>query len=359
MAKGGWDVTVVEKHSSPGGRARQLKAAGFKFDMGPSWYWMPDVFDEHFACFGKKVSDYYTLQRLDPSYKIYWRDGVMSIPANYNEIKTLFEKNEPGSGAKLDKFLHEAAYKYEVGIHKLVFKPGKSFTEFLDWKLIKGFFKLEVITSLEKHVHRLFKNAKLRQLLTFPVLFLGALPDDTPALYSLMNYADIKLGTWYPAGGMYSVVESMYALANELGVKFLFDQTISKINCRSNVAVSVTSYNPKNAGVLNEHSADVIIANADYHFVENELLPPALRSYSEKYWNKRVMAPGCLLYYVGLNKKLEGVSHHSLFFDADFEKHGIQIYSKPDWPDHPLFYVSATSVTDKTVAPQGCENLFF
>ncbi len=359
MAKAGWDVTVIEKHSLPGGRARQLKAAGFTFDMGPSWYWMPEVFENYFTCFGKKVADYYSLKRLDPSYRIYWQNEVMDVPANYYELQNLFGKIEPGSAKQLGEFLNEAAYKYQVGINRLVFKPGQSFTEFLDWKLIKGFFKLDVITSVEKHVHKHFKNPKLRQLLEFPVLFLGALPRNTPALYSLMNYADIKLGTWYPEGGFYSVVHGMYTLAKELGVKFLFDQTINKINCKSNVAISVASVAAKNNNEPNEYNADVIIANADYHFVENELLPQQLRSYSEKYWNKRVMAPGCLLYYVGLNKKLPGILHHSLFFDVDFEKHGEQIYTKQAWPDEPLFYVSATSVTDNTVAPEGCENLFF
>lgn len=358
MAKAGWDVTVIEKHSMPGGRARQLKEAGFTFDMGPSWYWMPDVFEKYFHFFGKKVSDYYSLQRLDPSYRIYRQNKIMDIPAGYAELKDLFEKTEPGSAKQLDKFLKEAAYKYDTGINKLVFKPGQSFTEFLDWKLIKGIFKLDVFTSIQKHVYKYFKNPELRQLLEFPVLFLGALPRNTPALYSLMNYADIKSGTWYPAGGMYSVVNGMYKLAKELGVKFLFDQTITKINCKSKKAVGVTSTGTKESGI-NEYNADVIIANADYHFVEKKLLPAELRSYSDEYWDKRVMAPSCLIYYVGLNKKLTGISHHSLFFDVDFEKHAEQIYTNPEWPDEPLFYVSATSVTDNSVVPEGCENLFF
>lgn len=282
----------------------------------------------------------------------------MDMPANYLELKSLFEKTEPGSGSRLDSFLEEAAYKYEIGIKKLVFKPGRSFGEFLDWKFLKGIFKLTVFTSFEKHVHKLFKDPALRQILEFPVLFLGALPRDTPALYSLMNYADIKLGTWYPTGGIYSVVDAMYRLAGEAGVKFLFDQTILKINCKNNVAVSVTS-SKNSGGEINDFRADVVVANADYHFVETNLLPASLRSYSDKYWNKRVMAPACLLYYVGLNKKLAGIEHHSLFFDAGFEKHGKEIYDTPKWPDEPLFYVCAPSVTDNSVAPAGCENLFF
>jgi phytoene desaturase len=356
MAKAGWDVTVLEKNSMPGGRARQLKADGFTFDMGPSWYWMPDVFEHFFNCFGKNVSDYYQLQRLDPSYRVYWPTGAMDIPADYTELKKLFEKVEPGSGEALDKFLAEAAYKYEVGINKLVYKPGQSLSEFVDMDLIKGVFKLDVFTSMKKHIGKYFKNWQLQQLLEFPVLFLGALPQDTPALYSLMNYADIKLGTWYPQGGMYSIVNGMYELAKELGVKFYFDHTVTQIQTDNNLAKKV-SVQTGNESILFE--ADVVIANADYHFTESKLLNENYKTYSEAYWDKRVMAPSSLLYYVGLNKKLKNVLHHSLFFDTSFEVHGKEIYTTPQWPTEPLFYVSVTSVTDETAAPQGCENLFF
>jgi len=352
MAKAGWDVTVLEKHDTPGGRARQLKADGFIFDMGPSWYWMPDVFERFFNCFGKKVEDCYELQRLDPSYRIYWKDGITNIPADYDQVKKLFESIETGSSAKLDRFMKEAAYKYEVGIHKLVHRPGQSYKEFLDIDLMKGVFKLDVFTSMKKHVARYFKDERLQQLMEFPVLFLGALAKDIPALYSLMNYADIKLGTWYPKGGMYMIVNAMYKLAKELGVKFLFDHNVIAINVEDGMARTVTT---KTANF----SFDAIIAGADYHFVETTLLPEKDRSYSEKYWNSRVMAPSCLIYYIGLNKKLDNILHHSLFFDTDFDLHGKEIYTTEQWPTEPLFYVSATSVTDDSTAPAGCENLFF
>ncbi len=351
LAKAGYQVTVLEKHHQPGGRARQLKANGFTFDMGPSWYWMPDVFERYFAQFGKQVSDYYLLERLDPSYKIYWQDGTTEIPASYNELKKLFENIELGSGAKLDNFLQEAAYKYNVGINKLVHKPGQSLTEFLDWDLVKGIFKLDVFNSIKSHVSKLFTNPKLRQLLEFPVLFLGALPENTPALYSLMNYADIKGGTWYPKGGMYSIVHGMYRLAVELGVEFRFNENVEEIVIENGVAKKVIS-------TANQYEADVVIGGADYHFIETQLLPKAYRSHTDKYWDSRVMAPSSILYYVGLNKKLANINHHSLFFDTDFAVHGKEIYESKQWPSNPLFYVSATSVTDDTVAPADSENLF-
>ncbi len=360
MAKAGWDVTLLEKQNSPGGRARQLIADGFTFDMGPSWYWMPEVFERFFGCFDKKTTDYYELKRLEPSYRVYWEDKPMDIPANYANLKQLFEEIETGAGEKLDKFLEEAAFKYDIGINKLVHKPGQSFAEFLDLGLIKGVFKLDVFTSMRKHIAKLFTNPKLKQLLEFPVLFLGALPQDTPALYSLMNYADIKLGTWYPTAGMYSVVDAIYKLNVELGVKFHFNHNVSAINIEAGIAKSVeakVSSNNQTTDVF--FDADVVIGGADYHFIETKLLPKKYVSYTEAYWDKRMMAPSCLLYYVGLNKKLNGVLHHSLFFDTDFEVHGKEIYTTKEWPSNPSFYVCVSSVTDEAAAPAGCENIFF
>lgn len=351
MAKAGWQVTVLEKHALPGGRARQLKENGFTFDMGPSWYWMPDVFERYFRQFGKKVADLYTLQRLDPSYRIYWQEGFSDIPAGRAALEAFFEETEPGAGARLRKFLSEAAYKYKTGIDKLVFKPGQSYTEFLDLDFIKGVFKLDVFTSMKKHVRKHFKHAKLQQLMEFPVLFLGALPEDMPALYSLMNYADMVGGTWYPRGGMYSIVSAMYNTALELGVQFRFNENVQQVTVENNTAQSVITGK-------NEWKADAVIVAADYQHAETNWLPLQYQSYSQAYWNSRVMAPSCLLYYVGLNKKLKNLAHHSLFFDTSFEKHAAAIYTNLQWPSDPMFYVSAVSVTDAAAAPAGCENLF-
>ena len=352
MAKAGWNVLVIEKHDTPGGRARRLTEEGFTFDRGPSWYWMPDVFERYFAQFGKKTTDYYTLERLSPSYRVYWEDGFDDIPANYPAFKNVLESWEKGAGEKLESFLRGAAYKYRVGIQKLVFKPGLSIVEFLDWDVMKGVFRLEVFTSIKKHIHKYFTHSRIRQLMEFPVLFLGALPENTPALFSLMNYADIKGGTWYPNKGMYSVIEGMYTLAKELGVQFRFGEEVKKIEVENDHATKVYTG-------TNTIEADVVIGSADYHFIETSLLPLSHRSYSEKYWDDRLMAPSCLLYYVGINKKLDKVLHHMLFFDVPFGKHAQEIYANPQWPTNPLFYVSVSSVTDSTVAPAGCENLVF
>lgn len=353
MARDGWEVTVIEKNATPGGRAKQLNDNGFTFDMGPSFYWMPDVFERFFAQFGKKVSDYYTLHRLDPSYRIYWNDGYTDVPADYDSLKQVFESLEPGSAIMLDKYLKEAAYKYETGMKKLVYKPGLSIFEFLDWQTISGILKLDVLTSIQKHIQKHFRHPKLRQMMEFPVLFLGALPQHTPALYSLMNYADIRGGTWYPEGGMYAVVKGMYRLALELGVKFHFNEEVRGFYITKERYVKTVSTDKE------IYRADVVISGADYHFTETKLLAEKFRSYSEAYWDKKVMAPSCLMYYIGLNRKLKQPVHHSLFFDVPFEQHGKEIYKELNWPTEPLFYVSVSSATDIQAAPESCENLVF
>lgn len=352
MAKAGYKVTVLEKHATPGGRARQLNENGFRFDMGPSWYWMPDVFEKYFASFGKSVSDYYSLQRLDPSYRVYWEDGYKDIPSGIEPIKELFDSWELGAGNQLDKFLAEAAVKYRIGMEKMVYQPSLSLTEFVNVKLLQGILRMDVLTSVSKHIAKYFKHAKIRQLLEFPVLFLGALPENTPALYTLMNYADMEGGTWYPQGGMYSIVTAMHSLAEELGVTFRFGEEVKGFTFDKNNINGVLT-------TENTFDTDMVIASADYNFVEQQLLPQKWRTYSSSYWNKRDMAPSCLLYYVGVNRKIGNAAHHNLFFDTSFARHSKEIYETKVWPEDPLFYVSISSKTDESVAPAGNENLFF
>lgn len=353
LAAGGLQVTVLEKNAGPGGRARQFTEAGFVFDMGPSWYWMPDVFEQFFANFGKKVSDYYELVRLDPSYTVWFGPGDnMELPARMEDLEALFEQHEPGSAKNLRKFLAEAEYKYKVGMQDFVHKPSHSLLEFADTRVLSSMFRIQMFTSMSKHVRSLFKNEKLLQILEFPVLFLGATPQKTPALYSLMNYADMALGTWYPMGGMYKIVEAMVDLAKSLGVKFEMNQEVSRIEVSQGKARTVIT---RQGGSFH---ADMVVGGADYHHIDTALLPKEAQRYSQKYWESRVMAPSSLLYYIGVNKRLKNLRHHNLFFDEDFGRHAHEIYEHPQWPQKPLFYVSAPSITDPAVAPEGCENLF-
>jgi len=353
LAKDGFEVTVLEKNEMAGGRARTWEKDGFIFDMGPSWYWMPDVFENYFKLFGKTTSDFYELKRLSPSYRIYFgKDDVLDVPATLDALNSLFETLEPGSSKNLELFLAQAKYKYDVGMNEYVFKPSHSVMEYFDPRLAFSGIKLQLLGNMRKHVHTLFKNDKLRKLLEFPVLFLGATPQNTPALYSLMNYADLVLGTWYPIGGMHKIVSAMKSIAEEQGVNFHFNTEVQKIEVRNHIAEEIVT----NKGTF---KTNFIVGNADYNHIEQHLLSQNNRNYSEDYWDKRTMAPSCLLFYIGLNKKLANILHHNLFFDENFDEHAEEIYTEAKWPSKPLFYACCPSITDRQVAPEGCENLFF
>ena len=354
LARNGYRVRVLEKNEGLGGRARQFSADGYTFDMGPSWYWMPEVFEQFFNDFGSTAAEHYELIRLDPSYEVVFGvEDRIKVPASMQELFTLFEELEPGSSANLQQFLDEAEYKYRVGINEFVQKPGHSILDFADVRVFKSVFKLQMLTDMASYVRRLFRHPQLIQLLEFPVLFLGATPANTPALYSLMNYADLKLGTWYPLGGMHKIIEGMAAVARGQGVEIISGSAVEKVTTTNGEVQSVTTAD----GTV--YSTNILVCAADYHHFEQELLAPQDRMYSADYWQGRTMAPSSLLFYIGLDRKVPGLHHHTLFFDADFNRHAHDIYEEPVWPDDPLFYVCAPSVTDPSVAPAGCENMFF
>lgn len=346
LAKQGHTVTIYEKNSTIGGRARQLKRDGFTFDIGPTWYWMPDVFERFFADFGKKPSDYYELTKLSPAYQVYFGiDEFVTISDNLEEIATTFESIEKGSSVALKKFMTDAKSNYDIAIKDLVYRPGVSPLELITLETAKKVSQF--FGTISKDVRAKFKNKKLIQILEFPVLFLGAKPSDTPSFYSFMNYADFGMGTWHPKNGMYSVILALEKLAKELDVE---------INTNANVEKIITIDGKADAILVNgqEIKADVILSGADYHHTET-LLDKQDRAYSEKYWESKTFAPSSLLFYVGFDKKIENVEHHSLFFDVDFDIHAEAIYDNPKWPDEPLFYASFPSKTDLNAAPEGKE----
>ncbi len=352
LAKEGHSVTLLEKNDQPGGRARIWQQDGFTFDMGPSWYWMPEVFEKFFNRFGKTTKDFYELKRLDPSYRIFYEaEEKVDVPASLEELIKLFEAKEAGSGKRLRSFLADAQYKYQTAMGEYVTRISDSITEYFDLKLIIKSFQLQLFQSLRSEVRQKFSHPSLVSLLEFPVLFLGATPDKTPAMYSMMNYADLVLGTWYPMGGMNQIIKAMLQLAEEYGVQILVNQEVTKIDVLNKKAHRIHTTD-------SIYTADVVISGSDYNHTEQFLLDEENRTYDSNYWEKRTMSPSSLLYYVGVNRKLANLLHHNLFFDADFEQHAREIYTDPKWPTSPLFYVCAASKTDETVAPKGMENLF-
>lgn len=353
LARAGAQVTLLEKNESLGGRARVWEKDGFRFDMGPSWYWMPDVFERFFGLFGRSPADHYALTRLDPSYRVWFGPGdFLDLPAGVEPLVELFESLEPGAGRRLRSFLDDAEYKYSRGMGDFVRKPGQSLTEFADPRLLWALVRLQMLQSFRGHVRRHFTHPQLRQVMEFPVLFLGATPPRTPALFSLMNHADMSLGTWYPQGGMGSVVQAFARVARAQGAELHCDRPVSRIVVRGGRAIGVQV-----AGEAGFIPADVVLANADYAHVEQSLLAPEERQYSRRYWDTRTLSPSSLLFYLGVRGRVEGLEHHTLFFDEELDAHADAIYENPRWPERPLFYVSAPSRTDPTVAPTGHENL--
>lgn len=350
LSRSGFEVDVYEKNSSLGGRARVFHEQGYSFDMGPSWYWMPDIFEKFFADFEKEPSDYYNLTRLSPAYQVFFEgEDKIEIPSSIDEIYTLFDAIEPGAGDQLRKFINSAEFNYKAAMDEIVYKPGKSVLELVTPETVSRVNQF--FTSIRSTIRKRFTNPHLIKILEFPVLFLGAKPDDTPAFYNFMNYADLVLGTWYPMGGMYKIVEGMTELANSLGTRFHTSASVDEIVVKDGEAKGLIVN-----GEFKE--ADFVLSGADYHHTES-LLSTKDRQYSEKYWNKRTFAPSALIFYVGVNKKLNNLLHHNLFFDEEFDEHAVEIYDEPKWPNKPLFYVCAPSVTDSSVAPEGHENLFF
>lgn len=346
LAQAGYEVTLLEKNKQLGGRAQQLKRDGFTFDMGPTFYWMPDVFESFFSDFNTSVSNSYQLKKLNPAYQVYFQNKeTLSIADNLESIKSTFESVEKGSAQQLQKFIDNAESNYNIAIKDLVYQPGENIFEIINLETAKklGLFFTSIKTQVAQHI----QNKNLQKIMEFPVLFLGATPENTPAFYNFMNYADFALGTWHPIGGMYKVVEAMHNLATGLGVKVITDCEVKKITTEKN---SVTGVETKDG----KFDADIILSGADYHFTET-LLPEKFRAYSENYWENKTFAPSALLFYVGFDKKLKNVSHHTLFFDTDFQLHSKSIYTDKTWPDEPLFYASFPSITDATSAPDGKE----
>ncbi len=352
LAKEGNEVHVFEKNSTAGGRARKWSTdEGYVFDMGPSWYWMPDIIEAYFEDFGKKSSDFYELIPLDPQFEMVFSDGVMNIPGRYEEMKTLFESIEKGAGQKLEEFMNDAQVKYEIGMKDFVNKPCHSWFEFISPKMAKNAMKLDLLTNFSRFVRKYFQNPKLIMLMEFPVIFLGAAPKDIPALYSLMNYGGYKLGTWYPMGGFSKVTDAMMQIAKGQGAHFHFNSPVEKITVEHNKA---------NAVIVNGETLkfDVIIASSDYHHTEDQLLPEEYRNYKDSYWEKKTFAPSCLIYYLGISEKVQNLKHHTLFFENDLDLHTHEIYEDKKWPTQPLFYVCCPSKTDPGTAPENSENVF-
>ena len=353
LAKSNFKVKIIDKNETMGGRLSSFEVDGFKFDYGPSWYWMPDVFEDFFKDFNKEVSDYYELKRLNPSYKFYFEKNNNTIPSKFSDIKNEYDNIQNNSSVKLDQFIERGKKKYKISMDGFIDLPNLSFKEYFSFDVLKHFFSLDFFISLRKHIKKYFNNSKIIQMLEFPSMFLGGTPSNTPGLYSLMNYADLKGGTWYPMGGMIEITKAFTNLSLELGVEHINNIEIKKLIIDKSMIVEAKSSNGK------IFKSDFFLCCAEYPFVQNNLIEKKYRTYSKNYWSKRKVAPSALIFYLGLSEKIKDFEHHNLFFDKDFDKHLDEIFVQKKWPEDPLFYVCCPSKTDLSTVPSpNHENLF-
>ncbi len=392
LAADGADVTVFEQGDRVGGSANLITREGFRFDTGPSWYLMPGTFERFFAQFDREPSDYYELTRLDPHYRVFWKDGDRAdVSDDRSQVRSLFESYEDGAGAALDDYLADAAEAYELGLKRFVYTDRSRLRDFLDWDVLKSGRALPMLRSMDDYVQEYVQHPKLRQLLEYTLVFLGGSPYNTPALYSMLSHADLNLGVYYPDGGMYAVVEALRDLGRELGVEFRTETRVEEIapadetthDTSVTTNASVGAHDPSSAaaetpfdqqfvvttesvGDTAEHQsgsasgatrADAVVSNLNPAVAERELLPSSLRRHDDGYWDRATLAPSAYMLYLGVEGSVEPLAHHTLVLPTDWDEHFASIFDDPAWPDDPAYYVSVPSLTDDTVAPDGHETV--
>lgn len=353
LGKAGWKVTILEKNESIGGRATKFSAKGFTFDRGPSWYLMPDVFEHFFSLFDEDVHKHLNLKKLSPSYQIFYK-GLNQKVNIYSDLKKdipTLEAIEEGSGEQLKKYLDVAGYQYEIAKDRFMYKNYDSIRDFMTREVATEGRKLSVLQNMDKYVRKYFKTEQLQKIMQYPLVFLGSSPYNTPAIYNIMSHIDFNMGVFYPQGGIYEITEALVRVAKKYDVTFKTNVAITKIIVEDKKAVGVMADGKEVRG-------DIVISNADIHHTEQHLLEPGQRVYSEKYWEKRTMAPSALIMYLGVDKQYKSLTHHNLLFSRDWQKNFAEIFDMPQWPDDPSLYVCAPSKTDPSVAPKGSENLF-
>ncbi|TKX61101.1 phytoene desaturase [Halorubrum sp. ASP1] len=352
LADAGADVTLLEKNEQLGGRASRLEVDGFRFDMGPSWYLMPDVFERFFGHFGRSPDEFYELERLDPHYRVFWKDGdKVDVLPDREKNKEIFESYEPGAGEAFDEYLAESERTYEIGMEHFVYEDRPRLRDYVDTDVMRYSWGLSLLGKMQGHVEDYFDHPKLQQLMQYTLVFLGGSPTNTPALYNLMSHVDYNMGVYYPDGGIGAVVDGIVELADDLSVEFVTDAEVTGIEGRYGAFAVDTEGGER-------YLADRVVSDADYAHTEQELLPEHKRQYTEEYWESRTYAPSAFLLYLGVEGDVPDLEHHTLVLPTDWDEHFAQIFDDPEWPDDPAYYLCVPSKTDDTVAPEGHSNLF-
>lgn len=352
----GWDVTVFEARDDVGGRAGSWERDGFRFDTGPSWYLMPEVFDHFFRLLGTSAAAELDLVRLDPAYRVYTEGAApLDVVSGRDAATALFESIEPGAGQRLDAYLDSAGDAYDLSVTRFLYDPYETTAGLRDPELLKRLPQLAPLLTrtLARHIEQRFSDRRLQQILGYPAVFLGGSPYGVPSLYHLMSHLDLDEGVLYPAGGFTAVIRAIERLARDRGVRVERSAEVMQIEATDAAATGIRLHDGRFI------PADLVVSTADLHHTETKLLPPSLQSYPQSWWDRRTPSPGALLLLLGVRGELPQLAHHTLLFTQDWRSNFERIFGRdPGIPDPASLYVCKPSASDPSVAPAGHENLF-
>ncbi|MBG6213568.1 MAG: phytoene desaturase [Cryobacterium sp.] len=362
LARDGHDVTLLESRAELGGRAGQWSSDGFRFDTGPSWYLMPEVFEHFYRLFGTTAAEQLDLVKLDPGYRVHFEGDpdAIDIRADRAANIRLFDSVQPGAGRALDRYLDSAIDTYDMAVKRFLYSSFESFRPLLVPDVLRRLGRLArlLLQPLDKFVAGYVSDPRLRQILGYPAVFLGSAPNLTPSMYHLMSHLDLADGVLYPQGGFGTLIDSIAAIARAEGVRIVTEATVTAIRVTGQKAVAGVNYDDAN-GTSQQLDADVVVSAADLHHTETELVPADLQTYPERWWDKRLSGPGAVLVMLGVSGQLPQLQHHTLFFTTDWGKNFSQIFGKQtSVPSPASLYVCMPSATDASVAPAGDSNLF-
>jgi phytoene desaturase len=349
LARCGYEVTVLEKNATPGGRCGQLIRDGHRFDIGATLYLMPQVFAETYAALGERLQDHLDLRRIDPTYHIHFDDGTKFVPsADLNAMQAQLEAIEPGSSGALLRYLAEGHKHYHVSLQRFVGRNFYSLLEYFSPQNLPLLFQLKPLAKHYDNIGRYFRHPHLKAAFTFQNMYLGISPFDAPATYSLLQYTELVEGVWFPMGGLYRVVESLVDIAEAHGVRFLYRKPVRQIQVNGNRATGVVLEDGSHL------SADVIVANADLPYVYGHLLPDEAQA---RRLDRLTYTCSAIMFYWGLDKVYPQLEHHNVFLSGDYRASFDRIFEDKTLPDEPSFYIHAPARTDPAAAPGGQDTL--
>jgi len=357
LSKRGYDVTILEKNEKIGGRANIFTAEGYTFDMGPSWYLMPDVFEHFYDLMEEDINKHLNLVKLGPSYKVFFPGDpeypVVDIHSDLKKDLPTLEQFEPGITPKLRKYLETSGKQYELAKKSFMYRNYDSIFDFFKWELMKEGRHMNPLQTMEKYLNKNFSDDRVKKILEYTLVFLGSEPKKTPALYNIMNFIDFHYGVYYPKGGIYTIIDSLKSMNDTHGTTIHTNTGVSEIIIENKTATGVRL---ENGEIMN---ADYIISNADLHFTETKLIAEKKhQTFPEKYWDKAVMGPSAFIMYLGLDREVPNLTHHNLRFAQNWKENFKELFDEPALPTDPSYYVCKPTHTDTNIAPKGKDILF-